>query len=98
MTWGRSDVATTDLIIVSTRAPGYICPDVWADDGVQANLINQADTAWQYSFYTIIPDGITWGQTTNTAKYPYIVDTGTTMMYLPPRKPPRPSKLGTRLV
>ena len=27
-----------------------------------------------------------WGSTTDEAKYPYIVDTGTTMMHLPPRK------------
>lgn len=27
-----------------------------------------------------------WDQTTDTTKYPYIVDTGTTMLYLPTRK------------
>lgn len=27
-----------------------------------------------------------WDQTTDTTKYPYIVDTGTTMLYLPPRE------------
>lgn len=49
-------------------------------------MIDQAQTSWKYSFYTIIPDGIRWDQTTDTTKYPYIVDTGTTMNYLPPRK------------
>lgn len=33
-------------------------------------------------------DGVRWGSTTDEAKYPYIVDTGTTLMYLPPRKSP----------
>ncbi|KAF7554328.1 hypothetical protein G7046_g6851 [Stylonectria norvegica] len=55
-----------------------------ATDLIVANLIDQDDTAWKYSFYTIIPDGLTWGLTTDTTKYPYMVDTGTTMMYLPP--------------
>lgn len=55
-------------------------------DLIIANLIEQDETAWKYSFYTVIPDGIRWGSTTDEAKYPYIVDTGTTMMYLPPRK------------
>ncbi|OAQ90787.1 aspartic-type endopeptidase [Purpureocillium lilacinum] len=53
-------------------------------DLIIANLIGQAETAWRYSFYTIIPDGIKWGQSTDTTKFPYIVDTGTTMNYLPP--------------
>ncbi|KAF4587621.1 Peptidase A1 [Ophiocordyceps camponoti-floridani] len=53
-------------------------------DLIIANLIDQAETSWRYSFYTIIPDGIRWGQTTDSTKFPYIVDTGTTMNYLPP--------------
>ncbi|GFP57191.1 probable aspartic-type endopeptidase AFUA_3G01220 [Trichoderma asperellum] len=53
-------------------------------DLIIANLIGQPETAWKYSFYTIVPDGMKWGQTTDTTKYPYIVDTGTTMLYLPP--------------
>lgn len=52
----------------------------------QANLISSAETSWRYSFYTIIPDGIKWGQATDRTKFPYIVDTGTTMNYLPPSK------------
>lgn len=57
-------------------------------DLIIANLVEQDETAWRYSFYTIIPDGIRWGSTTDEARYPYIVDTGTTMMFLPPRKSP----------
>ncbi|KAM0473384.1 hypothetical protein ACHAPX_008130 [Trichoderma viride] len=53
-------------------------------DLIIANLVGQPETAWKYSFYTIVPDGIQWDQTTDTTKYPYIVDTGTTMLYLPP--------------
>ncbi|KOS19150.1 putative aspartic-type endopeptidase [Escovopsis weberi] len=49
-----------------------------------ANLIGQEETSWKYSFYTIVPDGVRWDHTTDTTKYPYIIDTGTTMMYLPP--------------
>lgn len=52
----------------------------------QANLIGSAETAWKYSFYTIVPDGVIWGQSRDKTKFPYIVDTGTTMNYLPPRK------------
>lgn len=44
------------------------------------------ETAWRYSFYTVVPDGIKWDQTTDETRYPYIVDTGTTAIYLPPRK------------
>ena len=36
-----------------------------------------------YSFYTIIPDGFKYGQTTDLTKYPMIIDSGTTMLYLP---------------
>ncbi|KAH6605008.1 aspartic-type endopeptidase [Trichoderma cornu-damae] len=53
-------------------------------DLIVANLVSQPETAWKYSFYTIVPDGMKWDQTTDTTKYPYIIDTGTTMLYLPP--------------
>lgn len=49
-------------------------------------MFGSAESSWQYSFYTIIPDGIKWGQMSDETKYPYIVDTGTTLNYLPPRK------------
>ncbi|KHN97794.1 Peptidase A1 [Metarhizium album ARSEF 1941] len=59
--------------------------DVYAEtDLIIANLIGSAETSWRYSFYTIIPDGIVWGQRMDKTKFPYIVDTGTTMNYLPP--------------
>ncbi|KAK3343508.1 aspartic peptidase domain-containing protein [Lasiosphaeria hispida] len=48
------------------------------------NLVDVPSTAYEYSFYTIIPDGWEYGQATDTKKYPYIVDSGTTLCYLPP--------------
>lgn len=48
--------------------------------------MDDEETAWKYSFYTIILDGMTWGSTTDTTKYPYIIDTATTMMHIPPSK------------
>ncbi|KAF4498884.1 acid ase [Fusarium agapanthi] len=55
-----------------------------ATDLIIAKLVEREKTGWEPSFYTIIPDGLQWGSTTDTAKYPYIVDTGTTMMHIPP--------------
>ncbi|KAG5925866.1 hypothetical protein E4U42_003861, partial [Claviceps africana] len=55
-----------------------------ATDLIVANLIGSAEASWRYSFYTIIPDGIKWDKMSDETKYPYIVDTGTTMNYLPP--------------
>ena len=59
---------------------------VTSTDLIIANLIDQETTAWQYSFYTIVPDGMRWGQTVDRSKYLYIIDTGTSLMYVPPRK------------
>ncbi|KAK4163044.1 aspartic peptidase domain-containing protein [Cladorrhinum sp. PSN259] len=53
-------------------------------DMIITNLNNVAKTASEYSFYTIIPDGWYYDQTTNEKKMPYIVDSGTTLCYLPP--------------
>lgn len=44
------------------------------------------EMSWEYSFYTIKVDGWKFGDVTNTAKYLYILDSGTTLCYLPPRK------------
>ncbi|KAF5001423.1 hypothetical protein FGRMN_1019 [Fusarium graminum] len=55
-----------------------------ATDLIIAKLVDRDTTAWEPSFYTIIPDGLQWGSTTDTGKYPYVVDTGTTMMHVPP--------------
>ncbi|KAK7403450.1 hypothetical protein QQX98_010771 [Neonectria punicea] len=69
---------------------GGLPPTLWNHESkastglIIANLVDKEETAWSYSFYTIIPDGVVWGLTTDTTKYPYIVDTGTTMMHLPP--------------
>ena len=43
-------------------------------------------SGYNYAYYTIVVDGMQYGQTTNLDKYLYIVDTGTTFMYLPPRE------------
>lgn len=51
---------------------------------VQMNLNNRREASTEYSFYTIIPDGWQYDQVTDTKKYPFIVDTGTTLNYLPP--------------
>ncbi|CAN8104402.1 unnamed protein product [Discula destructiva] len=48
-----------------------------------SNLVDQLDTAYAYSFYTIIPDGWMFGTSTDDRKLPYIIDTGTTLAYLP---------------
>jgi hypothetical protein len=50
------------------------------------------ETASEYSFYTVIPDGWYYDQTMNTKKYPYIVDSGTTLCYLPPSKHSLPGR------
>ncbi|PKS13074.1 hypothetical protein jhhlp_000415 [Lomentospora prolificans] len=51
-------------------------------------VANVADSdepfSYQYSFYTIVVDGIQYGERTDLTKYLYIVDTGTTLMHLPP--------------
>ncbi|KAK1597549.1 eukaryotic aspartyl protease [Colletotrichum navitas] len=40
--------------------------------------------SWQYSYYTVLVDGIRWGSTSDTRRFLYLVDTGTTLMYVPP--------------
>ncbi|KAK0634280.1 aspartic peptidase domain-containing protein [Bombardia bombarda] len=53
-------------------------------DMIITNLIDKESAAYEYSFYTVIPDGWQFGQTSDLTKYPFIVDTGTTICYLPP--------------
>ncbi|GAB1312608.1 Aspartic-type endopeptidase-like protein [Madurella fahalii] len=53
-------------------------------DMIIAQVISLPETAREYSFYTVIPDGWQYGQATNTKKFPYIIDSGTTLNYLPP--------------
>ncbi|KAF4334838.1 acid ase [Fusarium beomiforme] len=80
------DRNTSDGILVWGGLP----PMPWgpksvaATDLIIAKIVDQEKTGWEPSFYTIIPDGLQWGSTTDTGKYPYIVDTGTTMMHMPP--------------
>ncbi|KAK1834610.1 aspartic peptidase domain-containing protein [Podospora conica] len=47
------------------------------------SLTGLADAATDYSFYTIVPDGWEYDQTTDTKAFPFIVDSGTTLCYLP---------------
>ncbi|KAI0006429.1 acid protease [Xylariaceae sp. FL0662B] len=47
-------------------------------------IIHKDITAWQPSFYTIVPEGFQFGQTKTSRQYPFIIDTGTTLIYLPP--------------
>ncbi|KAI1408187.1 acid protease [Hypoxylon sp. FL1857] len=49
-----------------------------------AEIIHKDDTTWQPSFYTIVPKGFQFGQMTTSAQYPFILDTATTLIYLPP--------------
>ncbi|KAK4186504.1 aspartic peptidase domain-containing protein [Podospora australis] len=55
-------------------------------DMIIANLQGDANpqASYQYSFYTVIPDGWVYDQTNTTRKMPYIIDSGTTCNYLPP--------------
>ncbi|KAL6915780.1 hypothetical protein FSST1_007275 [Fusarium sambucinum] len=84
MHWHPRSYASTDLIIVSRLGLAKAFSPLEMLTGRQAKLVEREVTAWKPSFYTIIPDGFQWGSTMDTGKYPYIVDTGTTMMLLPP--------------
>ncbi|KAL2019763.1 hypothetical protein VTK56DRAFT_9207 [Thermocarpiscus australiensis] len=53
-------------------------------DMVITNVVGRPETASQYSFYTVIPDGWEYDHITDSKKFPYIVDSGTTLCYLPP--------------
>ncbi|OTB04616.1 hypothetical protein M426DRAFT_11503 [Hypoxylon sp. CI-4A] len=48
------------------------------------NIIPRESTAYQPSFYTIVPSGFRYGHTTATGQYPFILDTATSLIYLPP--------------
>ncbi|KAI0142609.1 acid protease [Hypoxylon sp. NC0597] len=49
-----------------------------------AEIIHKDKTAWQPSFYTIVPKGFQFGQITTSDQYPFILDTATSLIYLPP--------------
>ncbi|EQB57592.1 eukaryotic aspartyl protease [Colletotrichum gloeosporioides Cg-14] len=59
-------------------------PTAYTDLIITQINTERPESAWQYSYYTILVDGIRWGTTTDERKFPYIVDTGTTMMFVPP--------------
>ncbi|KAI1382743.1 acid protease [Hypoxylon trugodes] len=48
------------------------------------DIIHRDSTNWQPSFYTVVPTGFHFGQTTVHGQYPFILDTATTLIYLPP--------------
>jgi hypothetical protein len=75
--------ATTKMLIVS--CPPHFRPDP-TDPISQTSLTGSPKAATDYSFYTVVPDGWEYDQTTDTRAFPYIVDSGTTLCYLPSRK------------
>lgn len=79
-----SRTATLDMVIVSFPRHGTRSDLATDTTPRQTTVIAIPETAYQYSFYTVIPDGWYYDQTTNTKKIPYIVDSGTTLNYLPP--------------
>ncbi|KUI73922.1 hypothetical protein VM1G_09483 [Cytospora mali] len=70
-TTGQADIIVEGLMLIA------------AVFKFQANVANDIIAASDYSFYTIIPDGWYFGSSTDDKKRPYIVDTGTTLIYLP---------------
>lgn len=46
-------------------------------------MVDRPEASYEYSYYTIIPDGWKYDQVTASKKYTYIVDSGTTLCYLP---------------
>ncbi|ROV93034.1 hypothetical protein VPNG_09452 [Cytospora leucostoma] len=52
-------------------------------DIIVADVANVVSETSDYSFYTIIPDGWYFGSSTDDKKYPYIIDTGTSLIHLP---------------
>ncbi|KAL1888462.1 hypothetical protein Cpir12675_006173 [Ceratocystis pirilliformis] len=70
---GLPDISWTPMAIAST-------------DILIASVSSFPDASSQYTFYTVVTDGIQYGQVQDSRKYLYIVDTGTTLMYLPPGK------------
>ncbi|KAI2611558.1 acid protease [Hypoxylon fragiforme] len=49
-----------------------------------ADIIDRASTNYQPSFYTIVPKGFRFGGATVKGGYPFVVDTATSLTYLPP--------------
>ncbi|KAI1803139.1 acid protease [Daldinia bambusicola] len=49
-----------------------------------ADIIDRYGTSWRPSFYTIIPTAFKSGGTTTSGHYPFVLDTATSLIYLPP--------------
>ncbi|KAI1475071.1 acid protease [Daldinia eschscholtzii] len=49
-----------------------------------ADIIDRDSTSWKPSFYTIIPTAFKFGGITTNGHYPFILDTATSLIYLPP--------------
>ncbi|KAL5606890.1 hypothetical protein BROUX41_003267 [Berkeleyomyces rouxiae] len=69
---GLPDVSWTPMTVTST-------------DILIASVSNFPDASSEYTFYTIVTDGIMYGEVQDSRKYLYIIDTGTTLLYLPPQ-------------
>lgn len=81
-----SHTATTDLLIVSSVSL-MGCKHTNAQ---KAKLSDKDAAAYQYSYYTMIPDGFKLGRTQTHAKFPVILDSGSTLTYMPPGERSRP--------
>ncbi|KAI1641962.1 acid protease [Daldinia loculata] len=49
-----------------------------------ADMIDRDSTSWKPSFYTIVPTAFRFGGITTSGHYPFILDTATSLIYLPP--------------
>ncbi|OLN86189.1 putative aspartic-type endopeptidase [Colletotrichum chlorophyti] len=61
-----------------------IGPTAYTDLIITNINADRPEGSWQHSYYTVLVDGFRWGSTTDTRKFPTIVDTGTSITYLPP--------------
>lgn len=63
----------------------------WKHTNAQkAKLSDKDAAAYQYSYYTMVPDGFKLGKTQTHAKFPVIMDSGSTLTYMPPGERSRP--------
>lgn len=78
--------ASTGMLALGGVAPAAgVDPNTVATlDMLIVNLINTPEAAYEYSFYTVVPDGWEYDRATHSKHYPYIIDSGTTLCYLPP--------------
>ncbi|KAI1472086.1 acid protease [Daldinia caldariorum] len=94
--WGDDIYDTTPLLCVpysplftSMVSDGLVEP-YWAialarnSSLGSADVIDRDSTSWRPSFYTIVPTAFKSGGTTTAGHYPFILDTATSLIYLPP--------------